>query len=473
MLTASQSKEFYKKFLVISIPLAVQNLLKALMYFIDNIMIGSLGEDAIVGVGNANQIAFFIFIMMFGICSAGWVFAARHNGEGDALGIKRSLGFCLVGTVFVGTVFFVLTLTIPRGLIAIFNPLESVTKQGGDYIAIVGVSYIFTAVSQSYANVLKGCQKTGLPMVTGLISLCVNAFLNYALIFGKFGFPEMGVKGAAIGTVVGSAIDALLLVAISHLTRNEVRAKLRELFPPLSEIKPYLKQFLHVGLPVIANEGLWALFAMVIAKLYNLMGLEAAAAMAVFSALERLAYVVYTGIGNSCGVLVGNLLGEGRIEMAQAYAKRFLKMTPLSTLFVGAVIFIGLEPFLTLYDITAVTQDVTRQVVYTWLCIAWVLTFNYTNICGVLRSGGDARFSLVIDLVCSWLVTAPIAYVSALVLKLPLYVVYLIAYFAGDGLKALLGLIRFKRGKWIKDITAGTRENNVMLQMHDESLNIH
>lgn len=458
MLSTYESRAFYKKFFTLSVPLAAQSFIKALMYFIDNIMIGSLGEDAIVGVGNANHIAFLCFIFVFGICSAGWVFAARYNGEGDSAGIKRTLGICLAGTVFVCTVIFALTLTIPRGLIAIFNPLPGVTKEGGDYISIVGVSYIFMAISQSYANVLKGCEKTKLPMITALISLFINAFLNYVLIFGELGMPALGVKGAAIGTVAGAALDTVLLVVISNIQRNEVSATLRELFPPLYILKPYIIQFFRVGIHVIANEVLWGIFAMCMAVIYNRMGLEVAAAMAVFSAIERLAYVIYTAIGNSCGVMVGNLLGEGQAEKAYIYARRFLKMTPLSTIIVGGLIFAGFEPFLSLYDITAQTQETLRYLVYTWLCIAWVMTFNYTSICGVLRSGGDARFSLIIDLVCSWLFTLLPAFLLGIVFKLPLFAVYMIAYLCGDGLKALLGLKRFLSRKWIYDITAQTRD---------------
>ncbi|MFA5676547.1 MAG: MATE family efflux transporter [Christensenellales bacterium] len=458
MLSAPESKTFYKKFLTLSVPLAAQSLIKALMFFIDNIMVGSLGEDAIVGVGNANQIAFLCFIFVVGICSSGWVFTARYNGEGDKAGIQRTLGICLAGTVLVSAVFFVLTVTMPRGLIAIFNPLSGVTKEGGDYISIVGISYIFMAVSQSYANVLKGCEKTKLPMITALIALFVNAAINYVLIFGKFGMPKLGVKGAAIGTVVGAALDTVLLVVISNVRRNEVSASPRELFPPFYILKPYIIQFFRVGTKVIVNEVFWGIFAMGMAVIYNRMGLEVAAAMAVFSAIERLAYVVYTAIGNSCGVMVGNLLGEDKTEKAYIYARRFLKMTPLSAVVVGGLILMGLEPFLSLYDISAQTQEALRYLVYTWLCIAWLATFNYTNICGVLRSGGDARFSLIIDLVCSWLFTLVPAFLLGIVLELPLFIVYMISYLSGEGAKAMLGLKRFISRKWIRDITAQTRE---------------
>ncbi len=188
MLRVSESKTFYKKFLILAAPIAVQNLLKALMYFIDNIMIGALGETTIVGVGNANQIAFFIFVMMFGICSAAWIFAARHNGEGDCAGIKRTLVLpCRHAVCGSGVL---LSVTVPRGLIGIFNQSESVMQTGGEYISIVGISYIFTAVAQSYASVLRGCQNTRLPMFTAFVSLCINAGLNYVLIFGKFGFRQ-------------------------------------------------------------------------------------------------------------------------------------------------------------------------------------------------------------------------------------------------------------------------------------------
>lgn len=451
-------KTFYKKFFLVSIPIAVQQLLKSLMYFIDNIMIGSLGENAIVGVGNANQIAFFISVLMFGVCSTGWVFAARYNGEGDSAGIKKTLGFCLSGTIIIGFIFFVLSLTIPGGLISIFNPLPGVVKSGGDYLNIVGVSYIFTGISLSYASVLKGCEKTKLPMVTSIISICVNAGLNYVLIYGKFGFPELGVKGAAIGTVIGCFLDAVLIVVISYVRGNELSAKLRELFPRYREAKKLVLQFVKVGTPIIINEFLWALYAMVLVVLYNKMGMQVATAMMVFSALDRLAYVVYVGIAHSSGVMVGNQLGEGNKQKAYEYGKRFLKLAPISTIVVGLLIIASLPLFLAQYDISASTLAITKNVVYTFAAMSWLVTINFTNIIGVLRGGGDTRFAMKIDLAGCWLITLPIGFFCGLVLHMPAHLVYFCALFSGDIFKFIFGIHRFKSKKWMHDITSVTHE---------------
>lgn len=449
----SIDKAFYKKFFVVAIPIAIQQLLKSLMYFIDNIMIGSLGENAIVGVGNANQIAFFIFILMFGVCSAGWVFTARYNGEGDSKGIKRTLGFCLVGTTAVGFIFFVLSQTIPEQLVGIFNPLSGVVKSGGEYVNIVGISYIFTGISSSYGSVLKGCEKTRLPMITGAISIFVNAVLNYALIYGRLGFPALGVSGAAIGTVVGSFLDAALLIIISNIQGNELKAKFREIFPKYKEIKQYVHQFVKVGVPIILNEFLWVLSVMTLVVLYNRMGIEIAAAMVVFSALEKLAFVIYISIAHSTGVIVGNLLGQGDKEKAYTYGKRFLKLTPLSTIIVGAFILALLPLFLTQYDISLETLELTKNVVYTFVSISWMLTLNFTNIVGLLRGGGDTHFAMRFDLIASWLIMVPVGFVCGLVLELPLYIVYFCAIVSGDLFKLVLGLRRFKSKKWMHDIT--------------------
>ncbi len=448
---------FLRTFLHLSVPIAVQQLIKALMYFIDNIMIGSLGENAIVGVGDANQIAFFILVVMFGICSAGWVFTARFHGEGNKAGIKRTLGLCLAGTVSVGFIFFVLTLVIPEGLISIFNQTPQVVKSGGEYIRIVGVSYIFTGISQAYSNILKGCHKTKIPVVTGLISVGVNALINYTLILGNFGFPAMGVAGAAIGTAVGSFLDAALIVIISHARRNEAAARLCELFPGRKEVKRLLKEFIHVGAPIVVNESMWAFYTVLIVILYNLMGVEVAAAMMVAGALDKLAFVVYMGIGHASGVMVGNQLGEGNRSRAYEYARKFLKISPLSTIVVGAIILAILPAFLTLYDITPKTFELVRTVVYINTGIAWIMAINLTNIIGVLRGGGDTRFAMRIDLIGSLVIALPIAYVLALVAGQPLYIVYPCAVFAGDAFKLILGLRRFVSKKWMHDITSAIR----------------
>ena len=451
----SFDKAFYKRFFMVSIPIAAQQLLKALMYFIDNIMIGSLGEDAIVGVGNANQIAFFIMVFMFGIGSAGWVFAARFNGEGDKKGITKTLGVCLAGTLIVGALFFVLSQTVPGGLISIFNPHPGVVKQGGDYIQIVGISYVFIAISLSYSNVLKGCEKTRLPMIASGIAIAVNAFLNYVLIFGKFGFPELGVKGAAIGTAVGAFLDAALLIVISNIKRNEVAGGLRKMFPRRSHMRPFIKQFAKIGSPMIINEFLWSVSIMLMVIIYNRMGLEVAAAMAVYTALERMAYVVYAGIAHASGVMVGNQIGAGNKDKAYEYGKRFLKITPLSTIVVGGLVILVLPVFLRQYDISPATLEITRNVVYSFTAIAWMMTINFTNMVGVLRGGGDTRYSMIIDLIGSWVFTLTTAFVTGIVLRWPAHWVYVCAIVTGDIFKMLMGLRRFKSKKWMHDITSG------------------
>lgn len=449
-------KNFYRQLFLVSIPIAVQQLLKALMYFIDNIMIGSLGDDAIVGVVNANQIAFFIMVIMLGICGTGWVFVARFNGEGDKNGIRKTLGVCLAGTLIVGALFFVLTQALPRQLIGMFNPKPEVMASGGDYIRIVGVSYLFMAVSLSYANVLKGCQKTRLPMVASGIAIIVNAFLNYVLIFGKLGFPEMGVKGAAIGTAVGAFIDAALLMIISNVKKNEVSG-IRTVVGRRDYRKGFIRQFVRVGTPMMINELLWALSAMMLVLLYNRMAEGTATAMSVFSALERLAYVVYIGIAHSAGVMVGNQLGEGNPDKAYVYGKRFLRIAPISTVFVGGILIALLPTFLSFYDISKTALDLTRNVVYTFTAIAWLMTINFTNLIGIIRGGGDTRYGMKIDLAGSWLITLPVSFVTGLVLGWPVYLVYLCGIVSGDTFKLILGLRRFFSKKWMHDITSSVR----------------
>jgi putative MATE family efflux protein len=394
---------------------------------------------------------------MFGVCSAGWVFAARFHGEGDTGGIKSTLGLCLIGTFIIGFVFFVLALVIPEGLISIFNQTPGVVESGSEYIRIVGISYIFTGISQAYANVLKGCQRTRIPVVTGFISVSVNACINYALIGGNWGFPALGVQGAAIGTVVGSLLDAALIVIISYLRGNEAKAKLSELFPGIARMGKLMGEFIKVGVPIIINETMWALYSVALVILYNKMGVGVASAMSVAGALDRLAYVVYMGIANTSGVMIGNQLGEGDREKAYIYARRFLRMTPLSTVAVGALVLLALPLFLAQYDITAATSEMVRRVVYINTALAWVIMINNTNIIGVLRGGGDTRFAAMIDLAGCWALTLPVAYITALALRLPIYVVYPCAMLAGESFKLIFGLRRFLSGKWMHDITSAIR----------------
>jgi Na+-driven multidrug efflux pump len=285
----------------------------------------------------------------------------------------------------------------------------------------------------------------------------VNACINYALINGNWGFPALGVQGAAIGTVIGSFLDTALIVIICYARGNEAKARLSELFPGFAEMKRLLGEFMKVGIPIIINESMWELYSVALVVLYNKMGVEVAAAMAVAGALDRLAYVVYMGIANTSGVMVGNALGEGDRERAYLYAKRFLRMAPLSTIFVGAAVLAILPLFLAQYDITAETFDMVKSVVYINTAVAWLIMINNTNIIGVLRGGGDTRFAATIDLTGCWALTIPVAFITALAFGLPIYVIYPCAIVAGESFKLILGVRRFVSKKWMHDITSAIR----------------
>jgi putative MATE family efflux protein len=307
-----------------------------------------------------------------------------------------------------------------------------------------------TAVTFSYAFVLRSTGNVKAPMVLSIIAIAVNTVLNYIMIFGKLGFPMLGVRGAAIATVIARAIEVLLMLVIVYTGKYAPAARIREMLDISTD---FVKKFLHTALPVILNETLWGLGTMMYSVVYARMGTGVVAAANIASTVERVAMVLFLGMGNACAVMVGNRIGAGDEKGAFEYAGRMIILGPVMGIFAGITLVLGSGRVLSIFNIS---QDVYASAGRMLLIIGILMcvrVFNYTMIVGVLRSGGDTRFSLIIDIAGIWLISVPLAFVGGLVWKLPIHWVYLLVSME-ELLKFFIGLGRFISKKWINNLVA-------------------
>ena len=439
------SKGFYSSLVAIAIPISLQALLQNFVNMLDTIMIGRLGSVEIAAVGLGNQIFFILNMILFGITSGGGVFIAQFWGKKDLAGIRKSLGLMTLIAFVVSFIFTIVCLLIPNQLIRLYSPDPQVIKVGGSYLRFVCLSYVPTAISFSITLALRSTERVKLPLVCTSISLFTNLIANYLLIF----VAGLGVKGAAIATVISRIIELVILATWSYSHKYEICGKLKEL---LGFNRYFIVKFLKIAFPVIINETFWGLGTSVYNAIFAHAGTNAFTAYSITGTISQLTWVFCMGFGNGIGVLIGKRIGEKKIDEAKTYAKRSMWFMPLIGAFVG-VFLIPLSKLLPIFF------NVDQEIIKTATAILMILIFVYpfNSFCmnwivGVCRAGGDTVFSAVAEIVVLWCVAIPLGYVAAFVLHLPAPMIYL--FFCSESIvKAIIGAIRVLSGKWLHEVT--------------------
>lgn len=439
------SKGFYSSLVAIAIPISLQALLQNFVNMLDTIMIGRLGSVEIAAVGLGNQIFFILNMILFGITSGGGVFIAQFWGKKDLAGIRKSLGLMTIIAFVVSFIFTIVCLLIPNQLIRLYSPDPQVIQVGGSYLRFVCLSYVPTAISFSITLALRSTERVKLPLVCTSISLFTNLIANYLLIF----VAGLGVKGAAIATVISRIIELVILATWSYSHKYEICGKLKEL---LGFNRYFIVKFLKIAFPVIINETFWGLGTSVYNAIFAHAGTNAFTAYSITGTISQLTWVFCMGFGNGIGVLIGKRIGEKKIDEAKTYAKRSMWFMPL----IGAFVGVFLVP---LSKLLPVFFNVDQEIIKTATAILMILIFVYpfNSFCmnwivGVCRAGGDTVFSAVAEIVVLWCVAIPLGYVAAFVLHLPAPMIYL--FFCSESIvKAIIGAIRVLSGKWLHEVT--------------------
>jgi putative MATE family efflux protein len=448
--TGINKKDFFKTMLLIGAPIALQHLIGSSLNLVDTLMIGKLGEDAIAAVGIANRLFFLYILFLFGAYSGCGVFTAQYWGKRDKENIHRVLGIMLVFGVSFGLFFTLLATLFPRPILMLFSRDMQVLDLSVKYLRIVAISYIVTAISFAYAFSSRSVHKTTLPMVVSAVALSTNTVLNYLLIYGKLGLPAFGVEGAAIATTTSRILEMILLLIFIY------RDKEHPLVGPIREYfdihKDMVVNIVKTATPVFVNEATWALGNVVYFIAFGFLGTGAVAVVQICYTVSDLFQALFMGLGNACGVMVGNAIGNDEKDKAVDYSVIFIRLTIVLSIIIAGLLYLSRPIIVSLYS--SLTPDTKIMLMATLAVIAFYQIpkmYTYTMIVGILRGGGDTKYCMFLDLISVWLVGVPLGFFSVLVLKWPVHMVVAAVYFE-EFIKVFVTLPRFYSKKWIKNV---------------------
>ena len=447
---------FYKHLVLLALPMVLQNLITTSLGFVDTFMVGLLGNNELSAVTAANTPIFLIQVIVFGLMSGLSVLASQYWGKGDTEAINRCMGVVLYFGLAVSGLMALILFLRPAFVMGVVTDNALLIRIGAPYLRIVGVSYVFNAVSSVYVSMQRSTENPHLGMMVFGFSMLLNTFLNYCLIFGHFGLPALGVTGAAVATLL-SRVAEFLIVAVYALRSTRVPLLPRALLHPGRAV---CRSVLHYSGPVMINETFWGLGTSVMTAIFGHMAISAdmLAAHAIIGNIDKFSTVACFGLAGATSVVVGKRIGEGA-DREEVYSLGSCLL--LLSFLLGLVIALSLAILLPTFFLPVLFPlfKLTPQATYiaSCMCLAYLLltptrSFDITNITGLLRAGGDTRMAAVLDLVPLWCLAIPLTALGALVLDAPILLVCITTH-CESLLKTPLGVLRLRSRKWINQVT--------------------
>lgn len=439
-----------KNVVKLALPISLQQMLAASFHLIDTAMVVKLGDTSIAAIGAAGRWFFLMHLIFFGFASGMSVIVSQFWGVKDIKTIRKSFGICLMNVGTASIIISILAYIFAPQFIRLFNNKPQVVAEGIRYLRIACWTFIPIGISLIFSYLLRSVEVVMLPLIVTIVSVVTNTALNYILIFGKLGFPEMGIQGAAIATLISASIQMLLIVSISYIKKNIAAAKIKELF---SFSKEFVKRYYLLSLPVLGNEVFWALGVNVYNMVYGRLGTANYAAFTIYSSIEQIAFTFFVGLCSACAVITGKTVGTGNLKKAYKTAKSFLIGGPVFSIIIGTILILLRNPII---DLMGIPNQYTAQMVSKLLLIYGlampVNILPYIAIVGIFRAGGDTTTGLRFDLINVWLIGVPMVVICGLYFKLPFEWVFL-SMWSEHIVKAILCIWYFRTRKWLRILT--------------------
>jgi len=447
--TAKPHDNFMGRLFSFALPLILQYLIISCLNLVDNVMIGRLGEISISGVGLGNQVFFLANLFMVGITGGATIFMAQFWGKKDVDSIHKSMGLSWILTLAIGAFFTTAGTVFPKAVISIYTNDALVIAEGARYLKLAALSYIPFAIMIVLVTALRSTGNVRVPLLTSIIALSLNTFLNYCLIFGNFGMPELGVRGAAIATTIARSVEVILLLIITYGKKFEIAAPIAEYFRFSKEFVGKLMRKISL---VLLNESTWALGTTCYSIIYGRMGTMELTIMNICGVVFNISFVFALGVGQALGIMIGNNLGAKDFDKAKRDARRGLPTAFILGLIVSSVMIFLRPQILSLYNVAPQVTAGANTILLIMLAILPINCLEFTLFIGILRAGGDTVFCAIVDVAALWLVGLPLAFTGAFVFYLPIMFVYMMARMESFS-RAISCYVRYRSMKWVKDIT--------------------
>jgi putative MATE family efflux protein len=439
------SKKVFIRTLALAAPIIGQELLNSAVNFVDILMIGTAGDQALSAVGTGNEILFLFLLTSYGIVSGSAIFIGQFWGKGDVKSIHKTMGLAFTFSMVAAVLFFIMSQFFTGTIIRFYIDDNGVVEIGKSYLKIVSYTFFLNAFILTVNSAHRCTGHTAVPMVTSIIALLSNITFNYLYIF----VWHQGAAGAAKATLIARVIEVVAQIIIMKKFKLPALGKLKNYF-----VKDglFLKDYIKMVWPVLLNEVVWSMGVTLYKESYGELGSEAFSAIVSTAPIQQVFTVLGISIGSAAGILIANSLGAGEIGRAIEYSKKSTILAVFMSVIMGILLFISAPFLLIFYDgLSDLTISYAVKIIYIMSFGIILKTYNFTAIVGILRNGGDTVFCLVIDMVSVWCVGVPLAYLGAHILHLPIYYVFLLAY-CEEVFKLIPCILRVKKGKWSKNL---------------------
>ena len=452
------TRAFYTMFLTIAVPIVIQSSITSFVNLLDNLMVGRLGTEQMSGVAVANQLIFVYNLTLFGAVSGAGIFSAQFCGAGDYDGMRSAFRYKLWIVILLLMATTVLLLTHGRALIMTYLSGSSDTarvsytlESAYDYIRIILIGLYPFGLAQCYSSTMKESGQTRIPMLAGVAAVLVNLTFNYLLIYGKFGFPQLGVSGAAIATVMSRFVECGILIIYCEKHKKELQW-VEGLYSTLKVPAELVRRITVKGFPLMANECCWSMGMAYLNQIYSLRGIDVVAAVNIQSTAFQLFNAFFLALGSAAAIIIGQTLGSGRMEKAKDQAVKLQRLTIFVAIVVGMLLFATSPLIPKMYntsdEIKRMASDLLRVMAVLTLFRAYVNTAYF-----IIRSGGKTIITFLFDSAFTWLICIPTALVLTHLTQLStVWIVFFVQ--CADIIKTVLGYILIKRGAWLNNLVS-------------------
>lgn len=443
-----KDKSFYKSFFALTLVIAMQNLIVFSVNLADNVMLGAYSEYALSGVALVNQIQFMLQMLIAGLGEGVVIMCSRYWGSRNISPIKKVISIAMSCGIVIAVLMFIFVFFFPQTALGLFTKDAGVISEGVKYLSIICFSYVFFAITNILIASLRSVETVKIGFVISLSTLCVNVCLNYILIYGNFGAPELGVRGAAIATLIARIIETIVVLVYVFRIDQKIKICIRDFF---SYDMVIIKNYVKVTLPVFLANSIWGLNQGVQTSILGHMGQASIAANSISTTIFQIVSVLAYGSASATSVIIGKTIGEGNVHKVKSYAKTMQVLYLCIGIVTGLALFLLKDVVLSFYDISESSRALALQFM-TVLSITVVGTsYQMPALTGVVRGGGDTTFVLYNDLIFIWLVVIPSAALSAFVFGFSPIVVFACLK-CDQVLKCFVAVIKVNRFKWIKHI---------------------